>query len=207
MSTRTTGSTTNSTDSTRRFARVEQTVPIRVRVIDEREAEQLVEQFRSESTYVETVAPETLPSTGTDVPWDRAALSSILSRIAQVERTLARIAEALNVDLSEGMFWLEGETSSLSGSGVGIVIPQRLDPETLLELELTLLGDPRATLRCLARVVSVVHPDGESLPVGRYHLGVAFEGMHEEDREALVRYTFRLQRAQLRERSSSIDED
>jgi hypothetical protein len=186
--------------SSRSFARVEARLPLRVRVVDDDRAGRIMLRAEEEPTYTEWVRPESsAPGEGS---WERAALATLLRRVDALEETLARIAETVGAEPGEASAWIEGESVAFSGSGLGALIPRRLSEGDRVELEISLLGDPTATLRALGRVVSYVPPDGESLPVGRFHLGIAFEAIHEEDREALIRYTFRIQRAQLRDRKS-----
>ena len=96
--------------------------------------------------------------------------------------------------------WIEGEAVDISAGGTGLDLPQRFPQGTPLEIELTLLGEPTATVRCVGRVAFAARPDGAQRPVGLFRMGVAYEAIHPADREAMVRYFFKLQRAQLRER-------
>ncbi|RMG43575.1 MAG: PilZ domain-containing protein [Acidobacteria bacterium] len=192
---------TTPTVQSRRFARVEHPLPVRLRPLDETEAEELAKRLSCTPTYTERVRADAAGHPGTEVSWERAALSSVIEKLERLEQTIQRIAAALSVDLGDGENWISGVTSALSGSGVGLVVPCKLPQGTPVEIELTLVGETTATVRAVARIVSVVHPDGEALPVGRYHLGAGFEGINDADREAIVRYTFKLQRAKLRERA------
>ena len=184
----------------RTFARVDVEIPIRVRALGDDEAEALAKRIASEPTYSESASVESLLKNDEEATWERHAFASILARIDQLESTLARIAVAVGAEQVDDEGWIAGESVNISGSGLGVRIPQRLDEDTPIEVELTLLGDPTVVVRGIGRIASVVDPDGDSLPVGRYHLGVALVAMNDEDREALVKHTFRVQRAQLRER-------
>lgn len=190
----------SSPNRTRSFARVDERLPVRLRVIDASEAEALARRLAQEASYTEKVAgepPRRLRSAGS---WEQAALAAILDRLERLERTVEGIAARLEVDLADNGGWIEGETVSVSGGGLGIWAPVRLPENIFLEVELTLAGEPAGMVRVLGRVTSLVHPDGQDLPVGRFRLGVAFEAIHPEDQEAVVRHTFRAQRALLRER-------
>ena len=188
--------------TTRSFARTEVRIPVRLRPLGEEEAERLASRFEMEPTYVERISFDARPSAAREKTWERAALLSLHERTERMEWMLRRIAEKLGVDLRDSAHWIEGETINLSGSGLGAWVPERLPEGSFVEVELHLVGDPSAEVRAVGRVVSLVHPDGENLPVGRWHLGIGFHGIHDEDREAVVRYTFRIQRAQLRDRKS-----
>jgi hypothetical protein len=186
----------------RSFARIDSRLPVRLRLIDATDAAALAERLAVEPTYSERVAADPAKRHANDGSWDKAALSSILAQLDRLERAVTRIADAMRVDLTDAGAWVEGETVNLSGAGLGAHVTQRIEQGSLVELEMTLLGDPTIVLRAVGRVVSLVHPDGRTLPVGRFHLGIAFDAIHEEDRQALVRYTFKLQREQLRRRKS-----
>lgn len=191
---------TSNPASTRSFARVEQRLPVRIRILEAGEAASLAKRLAQEPTYCEKALADPPRRSRPGGTWEQSALTMILERLENVERLVERIASKLDVDSSEGRGWIEGETVSVSGGGLGIWAPVRLPDDTLLEIELTLLGDPTAMVRALGRVAWIVHPDGDNLPVGRFRLGVAFEAINPEDQEAVVRHTFRAQRAMLRER-------
>lgn len=189
-----------SIDSRRAFARVSKQLPVRIRMLDENEAQTLAERFTNEPTYTERViADPKMRSTETN-QWDRAALSSIIAQLDRLETAVARIAEALKVDVHDAGVWMEGHTVDLSGSGLGVHVSERIEQDAMLEVEMTLLGDPTIILRAVGRAVALVNSEGSEIPVGRFHLGIAFQTIHEDDRQALVRYTFRLQRELLRRR-------
>ena len=188
--------------TSRSFARTEVRIPVRLRPISEDEAEPLASRFAMEPTYRERISFDARPGAAREKSWERAALLSLHERTERLEWMLRRIADKLGVDLRDSNHWIEAETVNLSGSGLGVFAPERLPEGSFVEVELNLVGDPSAEVHAVGRVVSLVHPDGDSLPVGRWHLGIGFHGIHEEDREAVVRYTFRIQRAQLRDRQS-----
>lgn len=188
----------------RNFARVAVSLPVRLRPLDEAESRRIATRLLAEPSYREEL-PLSGALPGEAGHFEHAALRSLLERMDALEALLGRVAAAVGVepDINEG--WTEGEAVACSGAGLGALVPTRFAENTPLEVELTLLGEPRATVRALARTVSLVMPDGDRLPVGRFHLGLAFETIHEADREAVVRYTFRVQRAQLRDRRDSQD--
>lgn len=185
----------------RAFARVETSLPLRLRPLGADEAADLASRLQREASYREEVAPVDLPSGGeTDGNWERAALRTVIDRLDRLERMVRALGSAVGADLDFDSEWIEGETVAFSGSGVGAFVATLLPEGQLVEVELSLVGSTTAKVRALGRIASIVRPDGEAYPVGRFHLGVAFEAIHEADREAVIRYTFRVQRAQLRER-------
>lgn len=182
--------------SQREYARVQCEMPVRVRQLQAAELEKLAHRLHSEPTRQHAIA---IGPTSPSDPWEKSALKAILSRLDEIEGRIEQLAEGLDVDITDGVEWIEGETVDISGNGVGVCLAKSFPDGEKVELELTLYGDPTVTLRCVARVVQIVPPDGVEIPVGRVHMGLAFDTMNEEDRQIVVRYTFKLQRDEIRE--------
>ena len=182
---------------TRLFARVKERLPIRLRTLTVEDANEL-----SKRICVTPVGGEPTAATGEveeSPTWEHAALSAILLRLDQIERKVQRIAATVGaVDETDGE-WVLGETANISGGGLAVRTPSAPTEGTHVEVDLTLPGDPPAQVHAVGRVVYVLHPNGVNVPLGLHQLGVAFTAIHDADREQIVRYTFRLQRAQLRE--------
>lgn len=184
--------------TSRSFARVDVRIPVRLQVLDPQQATEVAERLDMEPTYVQKLSVSHPARQGSS-SWEQLALYSLMERLDCLERGIEKIADHLGVSLDDGPEWIEGETVTLSGSGAGLRLPRKLDEGTPVEVEFTLLGEPTAVVRVLGHIVTLVRPDGDQLPVGRYHLGVAFDAFHDEDRQAIIRYTFAQQRAQIRE--------
>jgi len=178
-------------------------IPARARSLSDREAQEIGERIALEPTWTPRAAGEgaTRPAPAS---YEQAALAHLVERVEQMERTLELIAAKLGIPLGAPAEWIEGEAVDISAGGTGLDLPQRFPQGTPLEVELTLLGEPTATVRLIGRVAFAGRPDGAQRPVGRFRLGIAYETIHPSDREALVRYFFRLQRAQLRERHQEV---
>lgn len=174
-------------------------IPARARSLSDREAEELGRRFALEPTWAPRAVGEGAARPG-PATYEQAALAHLVERVEQMERTLELIATKLGIPPGTPSEWIDGEAVDISASGTGLDLPQRFPQGTPLEIELTLLGEPTATVRMVGRVAFAGRPDGGQRPVGRFRLGVAYEAIHPSDREALVRYFFRRQRAQLRER-------
>ncbi|GEM_PF-3387777 len=188
----------------RSFARVDLALPIRLRVLEESETYDLARRFMAEPSRAEHLTLGPFGVAGEEPSWEQQALASIVGRIDRLESSLDRIARALGVELGDGFEWIDGDAVSLSGSGLGVHIPRSLPENTPVEVHLTLLGNPTTVLRTLGRIACQVAPDGDAVPVGRYHLGIAFSAIHAEDQAEVIRYTFRVQREELRRRRDSL---
>ncbi|MCU0254695.1 MAG: PilZ domain-containing protein [Acidobacteria bacterium] len=183
----------------RRHPRMGVRIPARVRPLSDQEVEELSRRLALEPTWAPR-APGDGAARSTPSTYEQAALTHLVERVDRMERTLELIATKLGIPLGSPAEWVEGEAVDISAGGTGLDLPQRFPQDTPLELELTLLGEPTATVRCIGRVAFAARPDGAARPVGLFRMGVAYESIHPSDREALVRYFFKLQRAQLRER-------
>jgi hypothetical protein len=84
-----------------------------------------------------------------------------------------------------------GLLTQLSGGGARLETTLELDPGACLDMRLLDDETEPPPVRVLAEVIH-----GVGLPYGAY--GVAFRAIHPSDRDRLVRYTYRLQRRELR---------
>lgn len=191
--------TTDSFTRERQHPRMGVRIPARVRPLSDHEVDELARRLALEATWAPR-APGDGGARTTPATYEQAALVHLVERVDQMERTLELIATKLGIPLGSPAEWIEGEAVDISAGGTGLDLPQRFPQGTPLEIELTLLGEPTATVRCVGRVAFAARPDGVQRPVGLFRMGVAYEAIHPADREALVRYFFKLQRAQLRER-------
>jgi hypothetical protein len=112
------------------------------------------------------------------------------------------VAHAVGVGDQDEAGWLCGETLTISGSGIGVSLAEPIAEGSLVEIELSLTGEPSPSIRATGRVASA--PQAAEFAFGgqRWRIGIGFTGINPGDRETLVRHTFRLQRAQLRERKA-----
>jgi len=182
---------------TRLFARVKERLPVRLRTLSVEDAAEL-----SKRICVAPTAGEPTAATGEveeSPTWEHAALAAILLRLGQIERKVQRIAVTVGAaDETDGE-WVKGETVDISGGGLAVRTMNAPTEGTHIEVDLPPLGDPPAQIHAVGRVVYVLHPNGVNAALGLHQLGIAFTAIHDADREQIVRYTFRLQRAQLRE--------
>ncbi len=191
------------TKESREFARIPKRLPVRVRVVDVHEARELTDELLEEPSIRRGILTDTRLPSDVEITWERRALATLLERVEQLTLEVERIASSVDTGDETDNGWISGETASISGSGIAVFLPVNLEPDTLIEIEMRLRDDLGARLRALGRVASLVPPDGDQYPVGRFHLGVAFETLHEQDQQALVRYTFKEQRRTLRRRHAA----
>ena len=190
------------TTSSREFARIDKTLSVRLRVLGEDQATSLALEVLDEPSIRRGLLSDSrLPDDG-DATWERRALATLLVGMERLRREVDRLAALVDQEDAAVSDWIAGETVSVSGSGLAVLIPRNLDTGTLVELDLQLRREVDTRLHAIGRVASLVLPDGDRYPVGRFHLGVAFETIHDQDREALIRYTFREQRRSLRRRGA-----
>jgi hypothetical protein len=192
-----------SDDGRRLFARVEETVGVRVRTLTPAEAARLARCRLAALPAGDEPADVPPPPAGQET-WERVALVAILARLDRLERLVQASQRPLDDDAEDATSarWLTGESRTLSGGGLGVLLPERLEPGTPVDVELLVQGETPAAIRAVGRVASC--SEG-SPPFVRPLLGIAFTAIHPADREALVRYTFRVQRARLRERRRGDD--
>ena len=187
----------------REFARVPKRLPVRVRIVDVPEARELTAELLEEASIRPGILTDTRLPSDLEVTWERRALATLLERVEELTREVEHIASCVDTGEDTASDWIAGETASISGSGLAIFLPVNLETDTLVEIEIRLRDDLGARLRALGRIASLVPPDGDQYPVGRFHLGLAFETLHEQDQQALVRYSFKEQRRTLRRRHAA----
>jgi len=90
---------------------------------------------------------------------------------------------------------------NLSGGGLRLTIPERLEAGDKVELQITLPFFPPSTLLAVARVVRVTPTPADAAEPG-YETAFEFDEIHEEDREKIIQYVFCRQRQILRSRKA-----
>jgi len=130
-------------------------------------------------------------------------------RAGESERLMIPILAAMNdkldrilsiIDPSDpiALRFKEPQSINISGAGMGWVAKECFPLETTLALELVLPLPFPLTIKAIGKVNRVESLDGENQ---QWAIGMKFDVIHEEDREAIIRYIFREQRIALRARS------
>jgi hypothetical protein len=184
---------------TRLFARVEDSLPVRVRALAADRAADLSRRYQGVAAQP---ADRTAATRREPAGPDQLLLQELINRVDRLEDMVSRVARAVGVVDEDQSGWLCGETLTISGSGVGVSLAEPIPEGTPVEIELTLTDDPAPVIRATGRVASAPQPADFPFGGSRWRVGIGFTGINPGDREALVRHTFRLQRAQLRERKA-----
>ena len=172
----------------REFFRVSTTLPVRARIVDPAEQEQVEGEIRLRRT----------PDLSTIDP-------TLAGWLDEIEGKLDRVLETLVANEHD---WITtGGLTPLQLSGGGICFPVRenVAEGTLLLVELTLGGVPRRRVRATARTLgegSARAPEADGPQVA-----VQFETITPEDRDAVVAYTLEVQRRETLRRRAGRDAD
>ncbi len=194
----------------REFVRVEAYLPIKYRVIDEGE----YETARQECLVTRPEPPEGLasaPLNGFDLEeltrqdWSLPNTESMDPLMARALNSIDRKLNLLLRLLIETNFPDVGQEPpvgvNLSGGGLRMVIPEQLVTGQKVLVELTLPTMPPAAITSIAAVVRVV-PAPAQEEANRYETALKFIDIHEDDREKIIRYVFKRQRHQIRNRAA-----
>ncbi len=123
-------------------------------------------------------------------------LIKILFRLDQkIDIVLARQDEILkkftSQDHEEEDIYETGECIDISGTGINTFIPDNLNKDTLLELNIEPHVHPAIQIITLGKVTRVC-PSRDKEKSG-HEISVAFTAINEDDREALIKYIFQRQ--------------
>ena len=113
----------------------------------------------------------------------------------KINKVLARQDEILKKIASqdhEEDIYETGECIDISGTGINMFIPEDLNKDTLLELNIEPPIHPAIQIIALGKVARV-SPSRDKEMSG-YEISVAFTAINEDDREALIKYIFQRQR-------------
>lgn len=176
------------TPANRRFARVAERIPVRYRTLDPAAAQRASREIAlgGGRATVSGLPPD--PPVDAAHAWDRAVLTQVLARLDRLEEAVGRLTSG---GIETAASWVAVETTCLSGGGLALESRPALPQGTILELEIDLPGATAGPIRALGRVVGGAAADS---------VGIAFDAIAEVDREQIVRFSFRSQRAHLRER-------
>jgi hypothetical protein len=130
-------------------------------------------------------------------------------RGSDLERLLGPVLAAMNEKLDHILAILDSSDPmalrfekplgmSISGSGIGLTLPEYFPLDSILGLDFLLPFPFPLRIKALAKVYRVESLD---LTPQQWYVATKFDVIHEEDREAIIRYIFREQRIALRMRN------
>jgi PilZ domain len=122
----------------------------------------------------------------------------IIPILAAMNEKLDRILSLIDPSDPLALRFKEPHSLNIRGAGMGLVAKECFPLETTLALELVLPFPFPLTIKAIGKVNRVESLDGENQ---QWDIGMKFDVIHEEDREAIIRYIFREQRIALRARS------
>ena len=112
----------------------------------------------------------------------------IIPMFAAMNEKLDRILATLDPSHPMALRFEEPHSINISGAGVGLVAKEYFPLETTLALELLLPFLFPLTIKAIGKVNRVESLDAENQ---QWYIGMKFDVIHEEDREAFIRYVFR----------------
>lgn len=183
----------------RRYFRIDDTALIKYRVLAEQEldaARALLAQQHLDADNLRTALEPLDARLAEMVPALRRESRVLAEAIDVLNRKLSLLAGALAMASGAVSRDAPGEhlpsSINLSGGGLALRAAQALPTATWLLIDLVLLPGNH-TLRALGRVTDSRQRDGE------YAMGVEFDALREQDRDALISHALRKQAQQLRE--------
>ncbi|MFQ5719046.1 MAG: PilZ domain-containing protein [Acidobacteriota bacterium] len=186
----------------RMFTRVRDRFLVDIASVSTEEADRLAELIPSQRSFYG--AGQAAPAPDDEDDELRVLLGHVLDRLTEMDtkldhlqRAVDRIERGAPAPGSVGGL-IEALALDVSGSGVAVLSPHPFEAGTRLSMVLNLPGNPTAHLRVLGRVVLLRAAAADEQKLGRYHLGIGFEAINEDDRQELIRYVFQRQRALLR---------
>ena len=133
---------------------------------------------------------------------------SALARLREKDSDLAEFLQHLDTKINQIIVKLEGgktlfddlvlQDLNISGNGLGVIVSERLEPGTILELHIVLLPD-YCYLYCLGKVVECRKMIRDDSNPG-FRISCEFILIMDEDREKLIQHNFRQQSLALRNR-------
>jgi hypothetical protein len=121
--------------------------------------------------------------------------------LAIMNEKLDRILATLNPADPIALRFEEPRALNISGAGIRLTLPEGFPVDTVLALDFILPFPFPLHVKAIGRVHSIEPLD---LEPQRWYTTLYFVVIHEEDREALIRYIFREQRIALRTRNISL---
>jgi c-di-GMP-binding flagellar brake protein YcgR len=157
----------------RSYFRVRTRVSVRYRQASEQEAQTFLSELASRRE-------------GPSLPIDPI----LALRLDRLEQKLDLILATLRRDAEQPLGSEHQQTITLSGNGLEIVSDEPVEPGCEILVELRIPVSPPRVVRALARAVTSVSGANES----KGKIALTFEAIDENDREAIIRHVFDVER-------------
>lgn len=173
----------------RAYYRVMATLPIRLTPLPEDEIEGAIFELSMPSS----IAPPPV------APGDEESM--LFERLRRIEEKLDLLLGEANVDIERPLGGADLELLVFSGSGLSLQVDHDVDRGAAFRVEILLPAPDRRLVRGIGRAVEAAKPAADG--VARYDLALSLDHMIDEDRDALVAFSYDLQRVALRAREST----
>jgi hypothetical protein len=120
----------------------------------------------------------------------------IAEHLLRIDEKLDRILEKLRCERSEVSPAIDATIIDISGSGIGLVIPEPLETGQLLQISMSLPGFPLNSFQAYGKVVRLSPRKGKDK--GLFNAAVKLLYISEADQEQLIAYSFSAQRKAIR---------
>lgn len=185
---RETGTRREGGDGRRAYYRVEALLPIRLTALDPSEVDAAIFDLSLPDPLLQPVAEE-------------SGDTALMARLQRIEEKLDLLLGATPVAIPRPLGGRDRRSVVFSGSGLALDVDRPARRGDAFRVEILLPPPHGRTVRAVARVV---RDAGLEVPVGTSRkLALALDHMEDEERDALVAYSYDLQRFALRTRGDA----
>lgn len=123
-------------------------------------------------------------------------LTLFMDMFQHIDEKLDRIWEKLEDGESKNRFLEVVDTVDISGSGINVLLRERIETGRMVHISMCLADACRGTIEVLGRVVRTSSFEGGEK--GVFATGIEFVDLNESEKDLLVKYTFSQQRKHIR---------
>ena len=127
----------------------------------------------------------------------KTAIHDLAEFLIQMNEKIDRICSYLGIEDTDKDTLLVIRTLNISGSGISMVVTHALNVGQLLDISLSIPDFPLGVFRGQGEVMRSCRLTGNESHL--YEAGIRFIDLDEEQRERLIRFTFRQQRKTIRQ--------
>ena len=129
--------------------------------------------------------------------------SPLLERLRRIEEKLDLLLSSTHADAPRPLGAEDLELVVFSGSGLSLAVDELFDAGDTFRVEILLPAPYARLVRGVGVAIHGAKPTDEGVP--RFSLALRLDHMNDEDRDALVAYSYDLQRVALRARDQTED--